>query len=112
MMGRPFVVTWQEADTPEALHDAYRHQPKGEVRSRLQALWLLRQGWRLEAVATAVGVHYRTVQRWVRWYREGGLAEVHRHHYGGKGQVAFLTPNQEAVVKAEVATGRFPTAAE
>jgi transposase len=96
----------------EVLHDAYRHQAKGEVRTRLQALWLLRQGWRLEAVAAAVGVHYRTVQRWVRWYRVGGLAEVWRQHLGGTGQAPYLTPEQDAAVRAEVATGRCHTAAE
>ena len=112
MMGRPFVIAWAAGDTPAALHDAYRHQPRGEVRSRLQALWLLRKGWRLEAVAAAVGVHYRTVQRWVGWYRAGGLAEVRRRRGGGHGKPAYLTPVQEAAVKAEAATGAFHTAGE
>ena len=112
MMGRPFAIPWAAADTPKALHHAYRHQPQGDVRSRLQGLWLLRRGWRLQAVAAAVGVHYRTVQRWVRWYREGGLAELRRHRLGGKGQAPYLTPEPEAATRAAVASGRCHTAAE
>ncbi|MBI3950575.1 MAG: helix-turn-helix domain-containing protein [Acidobacteria bacterium] len=33
-------------------------------------------GKSLGEVTEVVGVGYRTVQRWVRWYRTGGLAEV------------------------------------
>ena len=112
MLGRPFVMGWREEATRETLHAAYRRQPKGEVRTRLQGRWLLRQGWRLEAVAGALGGHYRTVPRWVRWYREGGRTAVSRQHGAGHGQPAYLTPEQEAAVQAEVATGRFHTAAE
>jgi hypothetical protein len=75
VVGRPVTIAWQEEDTIEALHEAYRTEATGEIRTRLQGLWLLRRGWTMRAVAPVVGVHYRTVQRWVGWYRHGGLAE-------------------------------------
>ena len=109
--GRPFVVAWQEGDTVEALHAAYRTERDAALQPRLHALWLLRTGTRqVGEVATVLGVNYRTVQRWVAWYRQGGLAEVRAHHLGGPGMAAWLTPAQQEQVAAEVATGRFRNA--
>ena len=71
------------------------------MRTRLQALWLLRAGWTVQATAAAVGVHYRTVQRWLGDYRDGG---------GGTGQPRRLTPEQEAALEAHAATGALRTA--
>jgi transposase len=112
MAGRALRVVWDAADTVEALQQGYRQEKDGEVRTRLHGLWLLRQGQTVGQVAQTVGVHYRTVQRWVRWYEAGGLAEVRRRRMGGHGQVPKLTAEQEAAVGAEVATGRFRTAAD
>jgi hypothetical protein len=70
----------------------------------------LRSGWALGAVAKALGMHYRSVQRWAAWYRAGGLAGVRAHRMGGRGQVAFLSAEAEAELAA-VATGRFRTGA-
>ncbi len=110
--GRPFVVAWQGEDTEEALRSAYRAEQRAEVRQRLQALWLLRSGKRrVGEVAAVVGVDYRTVQRWVEWYRRGGLEAVRAHRMGGYGQTPRLTPEQQEQVASEVATGRFRTAA-
>jgi transposase len=66
----------------------------------------------MEQVAEVVGVHYRTVQRWVGWYRHGGVAEVCVHHGGGQGQPSWLTSEQEAAVAEEAAKGAFTTATE
>jgi transposase len=63
-------------------------------------------------VAAALGVHYRTVQRWVDWYRAGGLAAVRAHRMGGHGQPALLSAEAQVAVADAVATGRFRTAAE
>ena len=111
MAGRRVQIAWEEEHTSEALREQYR-QEEGEVRTRLHALWLLRAGWSMEQVAGVVGVHYRTVQRWVGWYRQGGIAEVCAHHGGGQGQPAWLTPAQEAAVAEEAAKGAFTTAAD
>lgn len=111
--GRPFVVKWAEADTEKALRAAYRLERDGAIRPRLQALWLLRSGGRhLDEVATVVGVHYRSVQRWVAWYRAGGLEAVRTHRLGGPGKAPWLTPEQQEAVAQEIATGRFHRAAD
>ena len=112
MRGRAFEVTWREEDTSGALKAAYQRERDIELRPRLHGLWLLRSGWRLRSVAAAVGVHYRTVQRWVGWYREGGLPKVLSHKIGGKGQEPFLTDEAEEQVAQEIGTGRFRTAGE
>ena len=112
MAGRRLRVVWQAADTVEGLQQAYRREKNGMNRSRLHGLWLLRSGQTVGQVAQTLGVHYRTVQRWVRWYEAGGLTEVRLHRLGGRGQQPKLTAEQEAAVAAEVATGRFRTAAE
>lgn len=105
-------VRWAAADTAEALHAAYRAEADAAVRMRLHGLWLLRAGRTVGAVAAAVGVHYRTVQRWVRWYEQGGLATVRAHRQGGVGQPSRLTADQQEQVAIEVATGRFRSSAE
>jgi transposase len=112
MSGRQIQIAWEVEDTPEALREQYRRQEESEVRTRLHALWLLRTGWSMEEVAGVVGVHYRTVQRWVGWYRHGGIAEVGARHGGGHGQPSWLTPGQESAVAEEAAKGSFTTAAE
>lgn len=67
--------------------------------------------WQAKETVAALGVHYRTVQRWVDWYRDGGGAAVRAHRLGGHGQPAFLSAEAEAAVADPVATGRFRTAA-
>jgi len=112
IFGRPFVIEWRPADTPEALKAAYQAERDREVRTRLHALWLLRSGWKLAPVAEALGVDYRTVQRWAAWYRAGGLALVRAHRMGGRGQPSFLTREAQAEVAAAVERGQFRTAEE
>ncbi len=110
--GRPFVVAWRDEDTEEALRTAYRAERDPALRQRVQALWLLRGDTRLVGeVASAIGVEYRTVQRWVGWYRTGGLAAVRSHRLGGPGQPPRLTPEHQEQVAKEVETGRFRSAA-
>ena len=81
-----------------------------EVRTRLHALWLLRRGEGPTVVAAVVGVGRNAVQRWLRWYREGGLEAVRSHRRGGPGKPSFLTRDHEAQLVAEAARGRFATA--
>jgi transposase len=112
MRGRPFVLAWREAHTSEVLKTAYLAERAGALRSRLHALWLLRSGKDLGTVAAVLGAHDRSVQRWVAWYRQGGLAAVRGHRMGGVGQPAFLTAEAQAQVGDAVASGRFRTAAQ
>ena len=112
MAGRRVEIRWHAEDTPEALRERYRREEEGEVRTRLHGLWLLRTGRSMEEVSGIVGVHYRTVQRWVGWYRQGGIAEVCARHGGGYGQPSWLTPEQEAAVTQEAAKGTFTSAGD
>jgi len=106
------VVAWRDEDDEAALKAAYRAERGAEARPRLHALWLLRTGRHLGDVAAVLGVDYRSVQRWVAWYRDGGLGAVIGHHMGGHGQTPRLTPEQQETVAREVATGRFRAAAD
>lgn len=110
--GRPLGVAWRDNDSEGALRDAYRRERDPAIRQRLQALWLLRSGERqVGEVARVIGVDYRTVQRWVAWYRADGLAAVRAHRLGGPGKTPYLTAEQQDQVAQEVATGRFRSAA-
>jgi ATP-binding cassette subfamily B protein len=78
--GRPLEIEWQESlEELEELHNLERNAHK---RARLQAFMLLRRGGSLNEVAQAEGISYRTLKRWVAWYRTGGLAEVLRRTPG------------------------------
>ena len=110
--GRPFQIEWRAEDTAEVLRAAYRVEKDPVARSRRQALWLLRTGRSLAEVAAVVGVGYRTVQRWAAWYRRGGPAAVTAPRAGGHGHPARLSPEQQAELAEQVATGRFRTAGE
>lgn len=107
-MARPFELEWQEDE--QTLYGLYKQAKDHQNRTRLQALWLLHQGRPLSQVAAIVGVHYRTVQEWVAWYRQGGVAEVLRHRHGGHGgQGRRLSREQEAELKAKAAAGDIRT---
>ena len=67
---------------------------------------------KLAEVASVVGVHYRTVQEWGGWYRQGGVEEVLSHKMGGSGTPRYLSAKQERELVQEVSTGRFRTAGE
>jgi transposase len=107
-MGRPVVVAWGEDD--EILRGLYRAEQDYQIRPRLQALWLIRQGRSVRETAQIVGTHERTVQQWLAWYRREGLAGIRARRRQGRGKAAFLTPAQQAALVAEAATGVFYTA--
>ena len=111
-MGRRLVVRWREEDSAAALKARYLSEAVGEVRTRLQALWRLRDGATVKETAAAVGVHYRTVQRWLGDYRRGGVAAVTARRSGGHGLPARLSEEQAAALRAHAATGAVRTAAE
>jgi transposase len=107
-VARRLQIDWHEDE--QTLYKLYKQEKDRQNRTRLQALWLLRQGRSMFEVATLVGVHYRTVQEWVAWYRLGGVTEVLRHRHGGHGGAERrLTPEQEAELKAKAAAGEIRT---
>ena len=112
MIGRPLRIDWHESDTPQSLKEAYQSQTDINIRTRVHLLWLVRDGWQIKTAAEAVGVHYRSAQRWIEWYREGGLDEVVSRKMGGVGQPRFLSDEQESGLVEEVGSGRFRTAGE
>jgi transposase len=110
--GRKLGIEWAAEDDAAGLRARYRQERRADVRARLHGLWLVRTGRTTREVAEVVGVEERTVQRWLAWYRQGGLAMVTGRHAHGRGARAFLTAEQQAELAAEVETGRFRTAAE
>jgi transposase len=107
-MARKLQIDWQESE--EELYQLYRQEKDHQNRTRLQALWLLRPGRTMKEVAGLVGVHYRTLQEWVAWYREGGVAEVLQHRHGGHGgRESWLSEEQEAELTAKAEAGEIRT---
>jgi transposase len=107
-MARKLQIDWHE--TEDELFRLYKQEKDRQNRTRLQALWLLRPGRAVKEVAGLVGVHYRTVQEWVAWYRNGGVDEVlQRRHGGHGGQERRLSEEQEAELKAQSEAGEIRT---
>lgn len=105
-MARRFEVNWQ--DSEERLFALYKQETDHQNRSHLHALWLLRCGHNLQEVADTLGLHYRTVQRWVGWYRQGGLSEVLAHRHGAYGGPrAWLSQEQEAALLSKAQAGEL-----
>jgi transposase len=111
MRGRRLRIAWQEDEV--TLWQRYRGELDPDLRTRWHALWLLRQGRSVTETAALVGVHRRSVQRWLSWYRQGGLAAVAQHRQGGRqGRTAYLTAEQQAHLTAETARGTIRTVGE
>ena len=110
--GRKLTIEWAAGDDAASLYARYRREQRADVRPRLHALWLVRTGHTTRETAAVLGVDERTVQRWLAWYRTGGLAPLKARHAGSQGAPSFLTVGQRAELADEVATGRFRTAAE
>jgi transposase len=71
----------------------------------------VRAGHPLRQTAALVGVHYVTLQTWLAWYRQGGLAEVRRHQNGGRqGRPSLLTATQRAQLAQQATSGTVRTA--
>src|SRR5436190_20584096 len=110
--GRKLTVAWAVEDDAAGLYERYRRERRADVRPRLHGLWLVRLGHTTREVAEVLGVDERTVQRWLAWYRAGGLAPLEGRHGGSRGAASFLTIEQRAELADEVATGRCRTATE
>jgi transposase len=108
-MSKPVAVDW--AETAEESERRYRAERDVARRKRLGALWRVRCGDRVADAGRVVGVGGRTVERWLAWYRVGGLAEVIRRvpGHGAVGQPHRLAAEQRAGVLARCAAGEFRT---
>ncbi|MCS7287108.1 MAG: helix-turn-helix domain-containing protein [Anaerolineae bacterium] len=106
MRGRKLRIKWEEES--DFLRNLYREEQDEEIRRRLQALWLLRQGYKLAQVAWLIGVHIRTLNRWLSWYRKGGIKELKARHRGNpRGKKPFLTEEQLLELEKNIRSGSF-----
>ncbi len=107
--GRGLSVDWQESS--EELKHRYQKEVHPQRRTRLQALWQLHQGKRIGDVVDLTGASYRSVQHWIRWYRQGGLSEVLRRVVGhqAKGKKPYLNRLEQRALVAKVQQGQFRT---
>lgn len=105
-MARKLQIKWQE--DAEELKELYQKEKEHQNRTQLHALWLIRTEQPMSKVAPIVGVHYRTVQEWLAWYRIGGVAEVLKHRRGGHGGVkSRLTEEQEKELVSKSKAGEL-----
>ena len=103
-MARKLRIEWHEE--VERLGALYQAEKDTQNRRRLHALWLVRQGRALTEVADIIGVDYRTLQEWLAWYRQGGVAAVLNHRHGGeRARENRLSAEQEAELKAKADAG-------
>lgn len=108
-MSRRVVIAWQESE--EELHARYAAEPDGARQRRVLALWLVQAGRSVAEAGRLAGVGRRSVERWLGWYREGGLAAVSRRvpGHGARGQPSRLTAEQQRALIARAGTGAFRT---
>lgn len=108
-MSRRIVMEWTES--AEELYARYTAERDVPRRQRLQALWLVRTGASVAVASQLAGVGSRSVERWLGWYRRGGLAEVLRRvpGYGAPGAPSRLTAEQQQALVAQASTGTFRT---
>lgn len=111
-MSRPVAVGWSE--TAEELYGRYREERDVSARKRLHALWLVRLGRGVSCAAEQAGVGVRTVERWLAWYRKGGLDTVLERvpGHGAKGSAGKLTAEQVERLSEQAGGGRFRTYGE
>jgi transposase len=111
-MSKPVAVAWRE--TADELRERYVAERDIERRKRLQALWLVRRGAGPAEAGRLAGAGARTVERWLGWYRGGGLDEVLRRvpGHGTTGPARRLSAEQERSLVAACAEGRFRTCDE
>jgi len=97
MRDKTLQIDWQEDQA--ALKAAYQSEQNATRKPRLHLLWLVRQGHNVRQAAQLIGVHYRTAQEWIAWYRQGGLAQVKARKRGGTGRQPRLTTDQKQALK-------------
>jgi len=106
--GCPIKVEWQE--TAEELYQLYQEEKELKKRQRLQFLWLVKTGNSVQKSCQIAGFGERSGQRYLSWYRQGGLAEVTGRQHGGPApRSGFLTETQKTALRAYSETGNVKT---
>jgi len=108
-MGRRLQIEWQE--TAEDLKGLYRQEKHHQRRERLMSFWHLCEGKQVKEVAEITGTDVRIIQKWLAWYRTGGLDEVLRRvtGHGTIGSCAYLSHLQQKALAGRVKLGDFRT---
>jgi transposase len=108
-MSRHVVVEWGES--AEELYALYAGESDLTRRKRLQALWLVRSGVGVAEASRLAGVGRRSAERWLAWYRRGGLAEALRRvpGHGARGGPGRLTAEQRERLLGKAREGAFRT---
>ncbi len=107
--GRPITVDWHESE--QELYEKYQSEVDFSRRQRAQFLWLVRSGKSIRESCRIAAVKERSGQRYVHWYRTGGLENVlSRQHGGNNGNSAsFLDAEQQNQLKEAANAGELKT---
>lgn len=108
-MGRRLQIEWQE--TAEELKHRYRQEKHPQRRERLMSFWHMCEGKQVKDVSQMIGTDVRVIQKWLAWYRAGGLDEVLRRvsGHGTVGAPASLNALQQQALAVRVKLGDFRT---
>jgi len=108
-MSKPIAVAWRESAAD--LYARYRDARDVAARKRLGALWLVRRGLGVAEASEAVGIGQRTLERWLAWYREAGLAAVlaRAPGHGAPGAACRLSAAQRRALVARSGRGQCRT---
>ena len=112
-MGRALKVSWEES--AEELYELFKGERATERRKRVHALWLVRSGRPpTEAAELLAGVGKRTLERWLSWYRRGGVEEVLKRvpGHGAPGSACRLGGQQLEELVRHAGEGQFRTYVE
>lgn len=106
--GRPIKVEWQE--TADELYKLYQAEKNLKKRQRLQFLWLVRTGTNVQKSCQIADLGERSGQRYLDWYRQGGVAEVMGRQHGGHApRRGFLTEAQKKALSEHSEAGTLKT---
>ena len=111
-MGRAPEVAWEESS--QELYEFYRGERDTERRKRVHALWLVRSSRPPAEAAELAGVGKRTLERWLSWYRQGGLKEVLERvpGHGAPGSTCQLGGERLEELLTRAGQGQFRTYVE
>ena len=105
--GRPINITWNESK--DELYKKYQDETGHVPRQRTQFLWLVRSGKSITESSQLAGFSKRSGERYINWYREGGIESVLGRTHGGqvKTSTGYLTHDQEEQIKTRANQGFF-----
>ncbi|MBL8148341.1 MAG: helix-turn-helix domain-containing protein [Blastocatellia bacterium] len=108
MRGRKFFIEWKEDESLFVQHMSLEKSAESKI--RIKALLMLKHGKKLKDVGQELGIHYRTLQKWIYWYRKGGIKEVVKHKHGGRqGRAVRLTLDQQQRLLQKATSSGFET---